>query len=96
MCHHYQRSHSEFLAWSQEDRDKAIWQFIIEQKTCHFCGTRSEEWDPASGGRRDAYVAALVECEGCVVRLRGEKTFKQELEAFAGTRVVLMRNEEPK
>ena len=78
---------------SQDDRDKAIWQYLREKQTCPHCGTRPEEWDPDAGGRRDAYVAALTECEGCVVRLRGERDHQTELQEFYGARVVLVRNE---
>jgi len=94
VCSHYKRFHSEFLALSQDDRDKAIWQYLRERQACPHCGTRSEEWDPDAGGRRDAYVATLMECEGCVVRLRGEQDHQQELEAFRGTRIGLVRNPE--
>lgn len=86
--------HSEFLAYSQDDRDKAIWQFVWERRVCPRCGTRAEEWVDDAGHRRQAYIAELIECEGCVVRERGEKTFEVELREFRGTHVGLTRNEE--
>ena len=94
VCSHYKRFHSEFLALSQDDRDKALWQYLRERQTCSHCGTRSEEWDTEAGGRRDAYVAVLMDCQGCVVRLRGEQDHQRELEAFRGTRIGLVRNPE--
>lgn len=94
VCAQYKRFHSEFLALSQDDRDKAIWQFLRDRSTCPHCGTRPEEWDPDAGGNRAAYVADLTECEGCVVRLRGEAEAEQELRDFRGARIVLVRNQE--
>jgi hypothetical protein len=94
VCAKYLKMHSEFLAYSQADRDKAIWQFIWERKTCPHCGTRSEEWLDDTGKRKQAYIAHLIECEGCVVKERGEKEFEVELREFRGTRVGLTLNEE--
>jgi hypothetical protein len=67
VCRAYQIPHSEFLGprWSQDDRDKAIWQEIRQGETCRSCGTRPDEWDPAKGGDRVAYVAQLTTCRGC-------------------------------
>lgn len=90
----YQKLHSEFLAYSQDDRDKAIWEYLEDRKTCPHCGTRSEEWYDDDGRYRPAYVAELAECEGCVVKLRGEAEAEQELRDFRGSRVVLVRNQE--
>lgn len=90
----YRKFHSEFLAYSQDDRDKAIWEYLEDRKTCPHCGTRSEEWYDDDGRYRPAYVAELAECEGCVVKLRGEAEAEQELRDFRGSRVVLVRNKE--
>lgn len=65
MCAAYQVPHSEFLAWAQDDRDKAIWHLIRQRQKCPGCGTRAAEWDPAQGGRGDAYQAEVVQCPGC-------------------------------
>lgn len=69
----YGRSHSEFLALSTDDRDKAIWLFLRERETCRYCGTRPDEWDPEVGGHRQAYIGRIVTCSGCVVRERTEE-----------------------
>jgi hypothetical protein len=82
--------HSEFLAWSQIDRDKAIAWVIREMKACPNCGTRGEEWDPKQGGHRRAYVAEIRGCEGCIVKLRAENS--EELTQGRGRRVVLIPN----
>lgn len=94
VCHHYRVFHSEFLARSQDDRDKAIWQYSRQHGTCQHCGTRSEEWYTDAGEFRPAYIAQLMECEGCVVRLRGEQEFANELQDFRGVHVGLIRNPE--
>jgi len=90
----YHRFHSEFLALSQDDRDKAIWEYLRERNECPHCGTRSEEWYDDAGAYRRVYVAELVECEGCVVKQRGEKDFEHELAEFRGLRVGLVRNDQ--
>lgn len=42
------------LAWQDRQR-----------RTHSRCGTRPEEWDPAQGGRRDAYEFLPDICPGC-------------------------------
>lgn len=69
----YLKMHSEFLAYGQDDRDKAIWQYIRERQTCSHCGTRPDEWDPDKGGSRNAYVGTIHRCQGCVVIERTEE-----------------------
>jgi hypothetical protein len=56
--------HSEFLSWDPDDQDKAL-AFRALQSEYHVCGTRPEEWDPARGGSRVAYVAEVTRCLGC-------------------------------
>jgi hypothetical protein len=94
VCAVYRVRHSEFLDWLASDRDKAIWQFLRERQTCPHCGTRDEEWLDDTGKRKQAYIAHLIECEGCVVKARGERDYEVELREFRGTRVGLIRNEE--
>lgn len=53
------------MAWSDDDRDKAIWWHLRTRSTCRECGTRAEEWDPAAGGNRHAYAAEVDVCRGC-------------------------------
>ena len=86
----YGRSHSEFLAWSAVDRDKAIWLFLRERETCRYCGTRPDEWDPEHGGHRQAYVGRIVTCAGCVVRERTEDS--SDMQGGRGKKVELHRN----
>lgn len=65
VCAEYKISHTAFLAWSQEDRDKAIWWHLRERERCPSCGTRPAEWDPEAGGDRRAYAPKVVTCRGC-------------------------------
>lgn len=65
--------HSEFLSWSSSDRDKAVWWMLRQRETCPRCGTRPDEWTPAKGGHRRAYIAQIRTCEGCVTKLRTEE-----------------------
>lgn len=67
MSRLYQLPHSAFLAWSKDDRDKAIWQYVRERQRCRGCGTRPAEWSAEQGGDRNAYVAAVDRCPGCEV-----------------------------
>lgn len=74
--------HSVFLGsdqgWTQDDRDKALaWQ-ELQRQTCRGCGTRAEEWDPAQGGDRTAYVFDVVVCAGCEQRERVEASLSDD------------------
>lgn len=69
----YRIPHSTFLGWSQLDRDKAIWHQIRRAGTCRSCGTHPDEWDPAKGGHRAAYVAEISLCPGCEQQQREQK-----------------------
>lgn len=55
--------HSAFLAWTDDDQDKALaWQ-QFERSVCPGCGTREDEWERD----RFAYVGDLYRCPGCEV-----------------------------
>lgn len=65
MCRAYQLPHSGFLAWSKDDRDKALWEYVRSRERCPGCHTRREEWLESEGGHRKAYAAELDRCPGC-------------------------------
>lgn len=82
--------HSVFLGWAQDDRDKAIWYHVRQRSRCPSCGTRPEEWDPARGGDRRAYTAAVHRCPGCVELERTQES-PQVQKGGRGLSVVLRR-----
>jgi hypothetical protein len=88
----YQIPHSEFLAWPDTDRDKAIWHHVLKRQACSGCGTRAEEWDPEKGGRTDAYKPMASRCPGC--GLLHDLEEKPAVKDIPGTHVFLVRNEE--
>ncbi|HEY9375045.1 hypothetical protein [Streptomyces sp.] len=92
VCAEYRIPHSAFLAWDQDDRDKAIWHWIWKRQECGTCGTREEEWDESRGGHRWAYVAEKRRCRGCEVREAAEET--RTAEDGRGVHIVMIRNEE--
>lgn len=53
------------MAWSRDDRDKAIAYRLRKKAECPHCGTRAEEWDESRGGDVWAYVADERHCRGC-------------------------------
>lgn len=56
---------SVFLSWDDQDQDAALaWQ-AHEARRCPSCKTHPDEWDPDTGGRRDAYTADVAVCPGC-------------------------------
>ncbi|MEU8264483.1 hypothetical protein AB0C02_28155 [Micromonospora sp. NPDC048999] len=71
-----------FLAWSKDDRDKAIWQYAREQSRCRGCGTRSDEWSPDAGGDRNAYLAVVDRCRGCEVKQAEQDRIKDKRLGF--------------
>lgn len=84
---------STFLRWDRDDQDAAIvWQMRRNQ-TCQSCGTRPDEWDPALGGRDDAYRAELHKCWGCHAKAAAEKSITDSM--GAGVFVALARAEGP-
>jgi hypothetical protein len=84
VCHDYKIPHSQFLSWSQDDRDKAIWSLLRERQACQGCGTRPDEWE----GDLDAYKAETQMCHGCrAVSIARE----QNKDAPAGVHVTLRR-----
>ncbi|GAA5048161.1 hypothetical protein HNP84_000231 [Thermocatellispora tengchongensis] len=90
MAARYRIPHSVFLSWDADDRDKAIWQHVRERQTCGGCGTRRAEWDPAQGGRADAYTPKAEQCPGCA-RI---EVLSKGLPEGAGHRIVLVPNVE--
>lgn len=53
--------HSRFLAWSEDDQDKALAWKREQALTCSGCGTRKDEWEED----RDAYISVHEVCPGC-------------------------------
>lgn len=66
--------------------------FVRETSACSQCGTRPEEWDPARGGHRRAYLATVEVCRGCqAIAQRGESLSEEQRNR--GYQVVLSRRE---
>lgn len=86
--------HSDFLARSQDDRDKAIWMYLRARQACSQCGTRPEEWDPAQGGDRAAYRAVAQTCRGCqeIESRMASVNAIPEAQRGHGVKVTLIRN----
>jgi hypothetical protein len=82
--------HSEFLAWSKDDRDKALWQYARARETCTSCGTRKAEWLESEGGSRTAYEAVVDRCPGCE-QVEYKRTTIDDKKAGKGTFVKLVR-----
>lgn len=93
VCANYGIPHSKFVAWSQDDRDKALWWEIHSREACPECGTRADEWDPNLGGHDYAYRPELHKCWGCARKADAQQRVKDE-DARTGVRVVLVRNTE--
>jgi hypothetical protein len=56
-----------------------------------YCGTREDEWDPDRGGRRNAYRAEWVHCEGCESRAWAQEELNETNRK--GVRIELRRND---
>lgn len=86
--------HSEFLAASADDRDKALWTHSRRRNACPRCGTRKDEWDEALGGHRHAYRGEIHRCQGCVVLERTQDAPQLQGEGRQrGLHAVLVRND---
>lgn len=98
MCEVYRIPHSHFLGgplvWTQADRDKAIHHQVLKAETCSGCGTHPDDWDPAKGGHRQAYVAKVDRCAGCaaVEQLQEARTAESKSGGVGrGERITLAR-----
>lgn len=92
VCEHYRIPHSQLLEWEKPDRDKAIWKYLRRVSTCSGCGTRPEEWNPAEGGHRGAYLATETVCTGCRQIEERQKWLRDQNTPTAGLHVHLKRN----
>lgn len=84
VCHHYQISHSEFLAWSDLDRAKALAFMIREGQRCPRDGTHPDEWTDPDNPRIPVVTwrATHKQCEGCTAirEYRQQHLTKEEQE----------------
>lgn len=86
--------HSEFLAWSADDQDKALAFLSDRSERCQDCGTKPAEWDPAQGGSRTAYVAEPIRCLGCETRAQAHRDLQHDADQNLGVHIILVPNEE--
>jgi hypothetical protein len=86
--------HSEFLSWSADDQDKALAWLADQSNRCPDCRTRPEEWDPAQGGSRTAYVADVTRCLGCEVLGQARRDLNQMPEEHLGVHLALTPNDD--
>lgn len=91
VCRAYQLPHSAFLAWSKDDRDKAIWEYVRSTQACPSCRTREAEWLEADGGDRNAYRAEKSRCRGCEL-LEHARELVDEKKDGRGIHVRLVRS----
>lgn len=85
LCDQMGLPHSQFLGgppvWTPDDQEKALAFRAWKLNVCPTCGTEPEEWDPAHGGHREAYIGGQSRCEGDVI-------LAQEAENIASLREV--------
>lgn len=86
VCAAYRVPHSEFLSWTQLDRDKAIWWHIRQAEACPSCGTRAEEWH----ADHNAYVAKSYRCRGCEITAQAQAQLNEKRDG-RGVHVALRR-----
>lgn len=90
ICREYRIAHSAFLAWPDDDQDKARAFWRYEQSLCKGCGTRGDEWDEQAGGHRHAYSAITDECPGCRARGQLENHLRESKGDHSGVRILLL------
>lgn len=68
----------DFLARSQASRDAALLWQQDRNETCSGCGTHPDDWDPDRGGHERAFVATVIDCQGCrAIAVRQERLTKE-------------------
>lgn len=80
-----------FIAWSEDDRDKAIAFTRWRQQFCPECGTRDRDWIDETGHVRvdPVWETSLRRCRGCVEVERAMGTVPDD-EDRAGLKVHLV------
>lgn len=88
-------SHSHFLGgppqWTDADRAKALESARWQRSVCSSCGTREQDWNPAEGGREDAYDVTVWRCPGCERLELWQKENADLLETERGAKFGLLR-----
>ena len=82
LCNEWGLPHSEFLAWDEDDRAKAVAYAIEDTLRCQLCGTAEWEWDED----RRAYAPVEKFCLGCYLKSQLEDDAGQS----AGTTITLV------
>jgi len=85
LCEKYQISHSQFLAWAEEDQDLAIAYHIFQARFCQNCGSDAAKWE----NDRFAYEAEFYRCRGCEMVELKEKELQEQKSPSHGMKVVL-------
>lgn len=72
--------HSQFLAWSADDQDKAIAYTVRQRARCPSCGTNPDEWVTAGGDPviPPPYEPTTHVCMGCADKERYDKSMQDE------------------
>ena len=83
--------HSVFLAWSQDDQDKALAWMVHDRSKCSRCGTFPEDWVAPDGRMKipPPFEAHDRTCYGCQQIDRYSRYLEKEGGESAGRIVVL-------
>lgn len=72
LCRRFAVPHSEFLSWSDDDRDLALtyerWLRLDTAETCPRCGTKETDWTDPETGRllaEPSWTPQVRTCHGC-------------------------------
>lgn len=65
LCDRWAIPHSRFLTFSTLDQGKALAFRHVQAQICSRCGTHPDDFDPAQGGNRNAWIGQSKTCEGC-------------------------------
>ena len=63
VCREWSISHSQFLGWSEVDREKALAYVIHEGQRCKDCGIHPEDWPVETD--EPLYEVDATRCFGC-------------------------------
>lgn len=84
FCNEKGMPHSEFLAWTPQDRAKALAYILHEAEKCSLCGTAPWEWEE----NKFAYEPQEHRCQGCYLK----QTYSDSMgQVLPGTTVELVR-----
>lgn len=90
VCERAGIGHSVFLAWDEDDQDKAVSYLRWKNQCCQGCGVHPSEWpdDPYEAEQDPPFEARLSSCFGCQMTTGARKEIPSEQSMAVRVRLI--------